>query len=361
MKTFFTGHRSIFSEYVDSLYATIKPGVSPSKTNEANLVSRIIEEKEIDDQTLDPLLIKFAQEVREGITDVNLFFERVRLYGITPGTKELFSNIKAEIVEKAEDNWYRPSVALNCYDNLASIFSYEDNKDYLQKTYVLRALVLVATGRFKQARNLTNIIDNSDTMLIRLKKILDFLDNDSVDDLDGFKDFAQFFATFKRWKEVKKIVEHMLSNGDLSNETKEMYKLAISMRLEEPLEELKGIIDYKDYTKKDMPFKSKLPLLVEETKYSFLHEIMPIITFYDDLEQGKRIIIVRSSKLSANLGIYMEKNAVVLNKMESLQFISGHIKITSYVGPLRIRGKITILEDTLIDWHEQRLVLPNLV
>ena len=57
----------------------------------------------------------------------------------------------------------------------------------------------------------------------------------------------------------------------------------------------------------------------------------------------------------------MEKNAVELNKMESLQFISGHIKITSYVGPLRIRGKITILEDTRIDWHEQRLVLPNLV
>ena len=80
---------------------------------------------------------------------------------------------------------------------MASIFSYEDNKNHLQKIYVLRALVLVALGRFKQARNLTNIIDNDDTMLIKLKKVLDFLDNDSVDDLDGFKDFAQFFATFK--------------------------------------------------------------------------------------------------------------------------------------------------------------------
>ena len=361
MKNLFTGNQSVFSEYVITLYDSIRPGQVTASSNESKIVNQIIEGKSTTrSANISPELVKLAEEVKEGIDDTNMFFEKVRLYGITAGTKAILAHLKSDIVEQAEQSWYWPVIAIDCYNNLASIFSYEENRKSLERAYILRAIVLAAIGRIKEAGTLSHLVENKDPMTVNLKNIINFLEDKEVKTMNGFQDFSQLFTTYKRWRVVKKLTEYMLLNGEVSDETKEMYSLAISMRLEQPPKELQQLIGYKDYTKKAMPFKSKTPVLIEETKYGFLHEVMPIITYYDDLEQGKRIIIARCPKLSANLGIYMEDKSARLNQMESLQFITGHIKISSYVGPLRIRGKITVLEGAKIDWHESNIQLPDL-
>ena len=360
MKNLFAGNQSVFSEYVNTLYDSIRPGQVTTSSNEFKIVNQIIEGKSTTHSAIiSPELVKLAEEVKAGIDDTNMFFEKVRLYGITAGTKAILAHLKSDIVEQAEQSWYWPVIAIDCYNNLASIFSYEENRESLERAYILRAIVLAAIGRIKEARTLAHLVENKDPMTVNLKNIINFLEYKEVKTLDGFQDFSQLFTTYKKWSVVKKLTEYMLLNGEVSDETKEMYSLAISMRLEQPPKELQQLIGYKDYTKKDMPFKSKTPVLIEETKYGFLHEVMPIITYYDDLEQGKRIIIARCPKLSANLGIFMEDKSARLNQMESLQFISGQIKISSYVGPLRIRGKITVL-DANIDLHKSNIQLPDL-
>ena len=371
LKYIFEGDQfgSVFSDYVEYLYESIKPGKTDKPSYEVQIVDEIIEGKYEDlssttstgyPKGINPELVKLAVELNNGIEDNNIFFEKVRLSGITQGTHSILSHIKIDLIEQAKQNWYKPVIALDCYNNLASIFSYEEDRKALKRVYVLRAIILIVLGRIIEARNLMRLIKKKDHMAKKLINVLEFLDDKEVKTIDGFQDFSKLFTTFKKWNIVKKLTGNMLLNGEINEETKEMYRLAISMRLEEPLGELRQLINYRDHTKKDMPFKSKMPILIEETQYAFLHEVMPLIDYYDDLEQGKRIIIVRCPKLSANLGIFFEDKSIKLNQMESLQFLTGHIKISSYVGPLRIRGKIIVQDDTEIDWHESTIQLPNL-